>query len=65
MNTKSNWIAEGLIFGIIMLIFSSIFDLIDGDFTFEGFWKKIIIWLIGGLVFGLVMKFLRSRKATK
>ena len=65
MNTKLNWAVEGLIFGIIMLVFSSILDLITDDFTFDRFWIKILIWLIGGLVYGLLMKILRDRKATK
>ncbi|MBF8149633.1 hypothetical protein ITJ86_06965 [Winogradskyella sp. F6397] len=65
MNTKINWVVEGLIFGIIMLVFSSILDLIADDFTFDRFWIKILIWLIGGLVYGLLMKLLRDRKATK
>ncbi|WP_178983949.1 hypothetical protein [Winogradskyella helgolandensis] len=65
MNTKINWIVEGLIFGVIMLIFSSILDLITNDFTFDRFWVKVIIWLAGGLVYGLLMKLLRDRKASK
>ena len=59
---KNNWILEGIIFGLIMLIFSSILDLITNEFSFEGFWKKILIWLIGGLVFGLIMKLIRKNK---
>ncbi|WP_179320506.1 hypothetical protein [Winogradskyella helgolandensis] len=65
MNTKINWIVEGLIFGVIMLIFSSILDLITNDFTFDRFWVKVLIWLAGGLVYGLLMKLLRDRKASK
>ncbi len=48
-----------------MLIFLSILDLVSDDFTFDRFWIKIIIWLIGGLVYGLLMKLLRDRKTTK
>jgi len=59
---KKNWILEGIIFGVIMLIVSSILDLITNKFSFEGFWKRILIWLIGGLVFGLMMKFIRKNK---
>ena len=59
---KKKWILEGIIFGVIMLIVSSILDLITNKFSFEGFWKRILIWLIGGLVFGLMMKFIRKNK---
>ena len=65
MNTKINWLTEGLLFGVIMLMFSSILDVITDDFTFDRFWVKIIIWLTGGLVYGFLMKLLRARKASK
>ncbi|WP_040757001.1 hypothetical protein [Winogradskyella psychrotolerans] len=65
MSAKINWITEGLIFGIIMLFFSSIIDLISDDFTFDRFWIRILIWLIGGLVYGFLIKLIRSRKASK
>jgi len=59
---KNNWIAEGIVFGIIMLIFSSIVELVTNDLSFDGFWKKILIWIIGGLIFGLIMKYIRKSK---
>ena len=59
---KNNWISEGIAFGVIMLIFSSIVELVTDDFSLDGFWKKILIWIIGGLVFGLIMKFIRKNQ---
>ncbi|WP_458629248.1 hypothetical protein [Winogradskyella sp. PC D3.3] len=65
MTIKINWITEGLIFGIIMLIFSSILDVITDDFTFDRFWIRILIWLTGGLVYGFLMQLIRRRRAAK
>lgn len=61
MNNK-NWILEGIVFGVIMLIFSSIIELISDDFILDGFWKKILIWIVGGLVFALIMNYIRKDK---
>lgn len=62
---KSNWILEGIIFGAIMLIFSSIVETVIDGFTFDYFWIKILILLIGGLIFGLFSKSLREEKNMK
>ena len=58
---KTRWLLEGVLFGTIMLVFSIIMDLIEDEFSFDGFWKRIIVWMIGGFVYALAMRFVRSQ----
>jgi len=62
MKSNIHWIIEGIIAGILMLLITSIVDILEKDFTFEGIWKKVIIYLIVGLAYGLTMKYFRRRK---
>jgi drug/metabolite transporter (DMT)-like permease len=62
MNTKINWIIEGILAGIIFLIIKSLIDLISQDFTFDGIWRTIIVFLIAGLGYGITMHYIRRKK---
>lgn len=61
MKSKLNWIIEGLIAGVIFLVIIILVDLISGDFSLEGIWKKIFIFLIAGIGYGLTMKYYRRK----
>jgi len=61
METKNNWIFEGIVFAIFMLVINGIIDSFAGNFTFDQYWKKIIAALVGGLFYGIIMKYIRSR----
>ena len=62
MKSKHNWILEGLVFGVIMFLFAMILDYFAEGFTFKGIWIKILIWLIGGLAYGFIMKLIRAKQ---
>lgn len=59
----NNWILEGIIFGLIMLVFSSLFDVITDDFNLNNLWLKALVWLIGGLLYGFIMKLIKEKQA--
>ena len=65
MKKRFHWLLEGLIFAIIMFIFSIVIDLVSHNFTWESFPKRIITWLIGGLVYGFVMHLIYKRSLNK
>lgn len=62
MKTKPNWIIEGLIAGIIFIAISIVSELMEDPISFEGMWRKIIIFLVAGLGYGLSMKYYRRKK---
>ena len=65
---KRNWLIEGLIFGLFMYVFNVIlFPLFSStdEITTKKLLVGIPVWLIGGLVYGLVMKFYYNRKQIK
>ncbi len=63
--SKRNWLKEGLIFGLFMYVFNVIL-LPLLSYTDKITTRKLLVgipvWLIGGLVYGLVMKFYYDRK---
>ncbi|RLJ60955.1 hypothetical protein CLV86_2805 [Lacinutrix venerupis] len=65
MKKRQHWIIEGIFFGIIMLVFSSLFDFLNHDFIWRNFPKRIIIWLIGGLLYGFIMHLANKKYLNK
>lgn len=59
------WLQDGLRFGVIMFVFTSLllpllFD--DTGYTLAFFRQNIITWSIGGLSYGLMMRYVIYRK---
>jgi len=65
MKKRFHWLTEGLIFAIIMLIFSIVLDVVSNDFIWSKLPKQILIWLIGGLIYGLIMHLIYRRSIKK
>ena len=66
--SKRNWKKEGLIFGLFMYVFNVIlFPLFSStdEITTKKLLLGIPVWILGGLVYGLVMKFYYDRKQKK
>jgi len=64
MHKTKNWLLVGLIWGVLMyIIMSLVFPLLmDDEITTTLLLIGIPIWLIAGIVFGLMMKYWMSRK---
>ena len=65
--TKSQWFLFGVVFGVFMYVFMEIlFPLIEREsLTPKRLLIGIPIWLIAGLVFGLLTKWINRRKKIK
>ena len=63
-NTTRNWLKSGLYFGVFMfLCMVIIYPLIRGkEITLEDIMIGIPLWIIGGLVWGLTMKWWMNKK---
>ncbi|WP_156112409.1 hypothetical protein [Lacinutrix jangbogonensis] len=65
MKKRFHWLKEGLVFAIVMFIFSIVLDLVSHDFTWVSFPKRIITWVIGGVFYGLIMYLIYRRSLIK
>lgn len=65
MKKRIHWLLEGLIFAVIMLVFSIVLDIVSHNFAWEKLPRQVIIWLIGGVVYGLLIKFVYKRELNK
>ena len=59
---KKSWIVQGIFFGLFMFVFMTLFN---GFFLEVGFQaKKLLlslpIWLVGGLLYGYILKVTKS-----
>ena len=61
MKIKNNWIFEGLIFGILIFTTNFLIDYFSQEPHIH-FWRLLISSLIGGLVFGFIMKVIRKKE---
>jgi uncharacterized membrane protein (DUF441 family) len=61
MNIKK-WITEAIAFGVIMFIIYCIIELVAGEITFDKLWLKFLLWLIGGLVYGILVNLIRTKR---
>ncbi len=65
MTKKINWLLEGSIFGVTMLLFSVLLDYYNDDFVADKLWVKIPIFIMAGITYGLFMRNLRKNKTAK
>ncbi|AUC81610.1 hypothetical protein [Lacinutrix sp. Bg11-31] len=65
MKKRFHWFIEGLIFALIMFVFSIVLDVVSNDFAWDKLPKQILIWLAGGVVYGFVMHFIYKRSLNK
>lgn len=60
MELSKNWIIEGLVFAALLLVINALINLVLGEFTFDQYWKRVVISIIGGLLYGFVMNVIRK-----
>jgi len=58
------WVTMGLRWALFMYIFTTVmYQVIDGDeISFEKLLKRAVIWLIGGLIYGYIMRLSYAQK---
>lgn len=63
-NTTKNWLKSGLYFGVFMFLsMVIIYPLIQGkEITLENIMIGIPLWVVGGLIWGLTMKWWMNKK---
>ena len=66
-NTTKKWLRFGLLWGLFMFVFSiTLNPLISNvQITQKMILVNILIWTVGGLIFGYVMKIWMNRKGKK
>ena len=64
MKKPQNWIIEGLMAGVVFLIIILLVEYISGDYSSEGIWTKVVVYLVAGLGYGLTMKLYRRKKSS-
>lgn len=65
--SRQNWLVSGIKWGIFMYIFMVIvFPFLIGDeITWKTLTLGIVVWLIGGVLFGYMMQFFMNKKPSK
>lgn len=63
-NTTKNWLKSGLYFGVFMFLsMVIIYPLIQGkEITLENIMIGVPLWVVGGLIWGLTMKWWMNKK---
>lgn len=63
-NKKLHWVKEGLIWGYLTFILTEIFNyfVFKTEISVRTLMIGVVIWTLGGLVFGYFMKFMRDKK---
>lgn len=54
---KKSWWVEGIVWGIFMFAIMNLLDVATGDFNPERLPFSFLVWMIGGLLFGLVLRY--------
>lgn len=63
---KGSWIVTGLVWGVMMYVFSNLISyFMDGEITKRKLIVGIPIWIIGGLIFGLVTRGVKRKQKNK
>lgn len=65
--TSKNWWKSGLAYSLFMIVFMEIFNQFSGTpMLFSPKWYKfILLWLAGGLIYGYTMHLWYSRKTNQ
>jgi len=66
-NTTKNWLKSGLFFGLFMFVFSIVVNplISNVQITQKMILLNILIWTVGGLGFGYIMKIWMNKKGKK
>jgi hypothetical protein len=59
---STSWLKLGIVYGSLMFCATSLLEVIKGDVTSKYIITQIILWLVAGLAFGGVMKFILGRR---
>lgn len=62
---QTSWFKMGLIFGALMFCFTAVPKFVSGDLTSTEIAAQVGVWLIAGLAFGGVMKFILGRSKVR
>lgn len=62
---KKNWWKEGIGWGVLMFVIMNLFDVASGELQPEHLPFSFLIWIIGGLGFGIILRYTLGASGNK